>query len=103
MRLLSKACHVLAAAAALLAAVPTRADILYRHREGVLFDGRFGAVAKAQARARAALIACGKPGTIEADGKFGAGTRTALASLAQCPDFASKLVNDADARAGALT
>src|SRR6187402_2549908 len=63
-------------AAALLAA-PADADILYRFREGVLFDGKHGPIAKAQASANAALIACGKPGTITADGKFGRGTRDA--------------------------
>src|SRR5215218_1316557 len=82
-------------AAALLAA-PADADILYRFREGVLFDGKHGPIAKAQASANAALIACGKPGTITADGKFGRGTRDALVSLAQCPAVAPKLTADAD-------
>ena len=89
-------------AAALLAA-PADADILYRFREGVLFDGQHGPIAKAQAQVNAALIACGKPGTITADGKFGPGTRAALVSLAQCPAVAPKLAADAEARAGALT
>jgi hypothetical protein len=89
-------------AAALLAA-PADADILYRFREGVLFDGKHGPIAKAQARANAALIACGKPGSITADGKFGRGTRDALVSLAQCPAVAPQLTADAEARAGALT
>src|SRR5215203_4279451 len=89
-------------AAALLAA-PADADILYRFREGVLFDGKHGPIAKAQARAKAALIACGKPGTITADGKFGRAARDALVSLAQCPAVAPKLTADAEARAGALT
>ena len=96
-------CYLLAVALTLLAATPSRADILYRFGQGVLFDGRFGPIAKAQARVNAALIACSKPGTIEADGKFGQGTRTALVALAQCPAFAPKLAADADARAGALT
>ena len=95
-------CYRLAVARALLAVTPSRADILYRFRQGVLFDGRFGPIAKTQARAKAVLIACGKPGTIEADGKFGQGTRTALVALAQCPEFVSQLAADADARAGAL-
>ncbi len=90
MRPYLKACFLVAASVGVVAAAPTRAEILYRFNEGVLFDGRFGPIAKAQARANAALIACGKPGTITADGKFGAGTRTALVTLAQCPAFAAE-------------
>ena len=103
MKPLPSICYLLAVALALLAATPSRADILYRFGQGVLFDGRFGPIAKAQAQANAALIACGKPGTIAVDGKFGQGTHTALVALAQCPAFAPKLAADADARAGALT
>lgn len=92
-------------AALALAAVsmPAHADVLYRYEQGVLFDGRYGPIAKAQARAKEALIACGKPDTLAADGKFGAGTGNALKTLAECPAFAQKLTNDSDARAGALT
>lgn len=93
----------LVAVALLLATVPSRADVIYRFNEGILFDGLFGPIAKAQAKANAALVACGKPATAGADGKFGPGVRTALTSLAQCPDFASKLSGDSEARAGALT
>src|SRR5262245_14615642 len=94
---------LLAAAFALAAIAPSRADILFRFGQTTLFDGRFGSIAKAQALANAALAACGRPATIGADGKFGAGTRDALAALARCPAFTSKLAADGDARAGALT
>ena len=80
-----------------------RAEVLFRYSEGVLFDGRYGPIARVQEKARNSLIACGKPAAITADGKFGPGTRDALATLAKCPTFAVQLAEDAEAKEGALT
>ena len=77
--------------------------MLFRYSEGVLFDGRYGPIARVQEKARNSLIACGKPAAITADGKFGPGTRDALATLAKCPTFAVQLAEDAEAKEGALT
>lgn len=82
---------------------PAQADVLYRLGDKSLFDGRYGPIAAAQARANAALVACGKPGSISVDGRFGQGTRAALMTLAQCPAFQARLTSDEDARRGVLT
>jgi hypothetical protein len=82
---------------------PSKAEVFYRFSKGVLFDGRYGPIAKVQEAAKAALAACGSSDTISVDGKFGPGTRDALAALAKCPVFASQLAADGDAKAGAVT
>jgi hypothetical protein len=86
-----------------LASTASRADILYRFNQGTLFDGGFGPIAKVQAKVSAALSRCGKPGLPSPDGKFGPGLRTALVTLATCPEFSAAVAADNDARAGALT
>lgn len=92
----------LAGVLALLWAHDASGQVLYRYVQATLFDGRYGPLALAQEKANAGLLACGKQATITVDGKFGQGTRQALADLAKCPAFAS-LKSDADAQAGALT
>jgi hypothetical protein len=77
-------------------------EVLYRFSGAVLFDGKYGPVARAQQAASTALVACGKS-PISADGRFGSGTRAALRTLAGCPAFQAKLAGDADARDGTLT
>ncbi len=92
----------LAGVATLMWAHEASAQVLYRFSEAALFDGRYGPVAQAQEKTNAALLACGRPAPLTVDGRFGDGTRRALAALTSCPAFVG-LANDAEARSGALT
>src|SRR4051812_46381766 len=98
-----RACIGLAALIFLALIEPSGADVLYRFRDIVLFDGAYGPIARAQAQANVALMNCSHAVTITVDGRFGPGTRRNLVELARCPAFSGTLAADVDAQAGTLT
>jgi len=94
---------VCAAALLPLAAGEAEAQTLYRFNGVQLFDGAYGAIARLQGRLRDELATCKSTTVVAVDGRFGDGTRKALAELAACPSFAAGLSSDARARAGEVT
>jgi hypothetical protein len=76
--------------------------ILFRRGDKTIFDGRFGALFRAQASIDSALVACGST-PIGSDGRFGNATRDGVRRLVACPGFAERIAEDSAAREGAIT
>ncbi len=81
----------------------TAGDVLYQRRDGVLFDGAYGPIARLQKKIDETLRACGNGAHVVADGKFGRGTAQGIAALAQCSNVPETVRNDVDVRRGAAT